>query len=91
MFKWKNKDDNGKWRHSRKTIKAESEVEAWVFFFIWAAGMDAEDFLLMKYNCQNIKDTIKYLTLEEIEKVFNNFIALGMIPELEKLNMKQVT
>ena len=53
--------------------------------------MDAEDFLLMRYNCQDVKDTIKYLSLEDITTIFKNFMGLNMIPEMDSLSMKEVT
>jgi hypothetical protein len=95
LFKWKIKDDLGNWKYRRKRIRAETELEAWVHFFIWAGGADAEDFILMRYRCKNLQEGIEYIneyvSLTEMKDIFTNFMALGMIPKMENLDIKEIT
>jgi len=94
LFKWKTKGNNGNWFYKRKRINAEDEVTAWIRFFLWAGGMDAEDFILMKYRQKTIAESFRYIqefvSVEEMKNIFTNFMKLGMISKMEKLNMERI-
>jgi hypothetical protein len=88
-FTWKNRVDN-KWQNVQKIIKAESDVEAWIKFFIWLGGDIAVEFLADKYGDISIKGMSNIVTLDEMKKIFNNFVMLNIMSELDELNMENV-